>query len=669
MKAAKFDPVKLLKLMGVIVNEEECEKGMKVVLDVARSGDWALIDELSEPEIRAFQSSITPKKSIAEIIASGTSGNTEELFFARLACTTAQESSALSTDEKYDMLNKIPPDVPIWCECFANYSIRLAEAASKGESNEEDEYSFICLQLLQMVDVIGLKEEGSRRHFSSFMKDILSSENTPDDLIEGCIESLRGAHENEGDFFRAIDQIIQDLSSEKTIPSECTSHETLRILSILTIVLENASSAISSDSLFQEASKFITSSVTSSDGLVREVGVSCLGKLGLYADKTHLVADLKPILLQVTLDEKEKIEIRSQALLALSDWSMLFSEMLHPCQLKDETVSFLEIVESLVQHTNPSVAAIAAEVSIKLLFSGRVCESSLVGHLLFLFFEPNQQRDDKGNEIENKEVGSMVRLQQLLSLFFAAYCLKSEHGRNAVLGSVEFALGLGFNQKRSKRKAAFPFLKMIEFVCSIVENGAEAALSTQDGAQSSTEEKIYSNVEVEKTASVALSVSIQVAKFLISADLLPVTQTRVLCKFLSNQDIVIEDKHTLSRLKDLMEEVSMVISDGPSLRSLSQLNDKLANIDFKDFETSFHEEDSCDDTITEGEDDVADAGNETAEESTVDDSVMNSMAMLNVQNKENVRESSSSKTSRGRVQGNRRGRSERGSDASILDSL
>ena len=57
MKAAKFNPVNLLKLMGVIINEEECEKGMKVILDVARSGDWTLLDELRRMDASACTTS------------------------------------------------------------------------------------------------------------------------------------------------------------------------------------------------------------------------------------------------------------------------------------------------------------------------------------------------------------------------------------------------------------------------------------------------------------------------------------------------------------------------------------------------------------------------------------------------------------------------------------
>jgi hypothetical protein len=60
------------------------------------------------------------------------------------------------------------------------------------------------------------------------------------------------------------------------------------------------------------------------------------------------MAEFKPILLKVAVNEKEKLEIRSQALLALSDWSLLFSEILQPCQVADDTVSFLDIVKEMI---------------------------------------------------------------------------------------------------------------------------------------------------------------------------------------------------------------------------------------------------------------------------------------------------------------------------------
>jgi condensin complex subunit 3 len=255
--------------MGASVNEEECEKAVGVVLETARSGDKAVLNELSDPEIRAFRASVD--KHMVQLSDSGVTFSAEEIFFARIACATAQESMALTPVQKDEIVNKVAPDIPVVCEIFQRHSLRLIQALQEGDTESEDEECFICLQLLHLAKIAGLHEEGSRRHFSSVMKGILSSRETPDDLVEGCVESLRAAHEYENEFLETISQIVSDISgAEDDSPNEVESLRTLRILSILTIVLETSSSKISSHPLLQDFVEIIVSSVANSNSLVRE---------------------------------------------------------------------------------------------------------------------------------------------------------------------------------------------------------------------------------------------------------------------------------------------------------------------------------------------------------------------------------------------------------------
>jgi condensin complex subunit 3 len=657
MKAAKFNPVELLKIMGATANEEECEKAISVVLETARSGDKAVLNELSDPEIRAFRASVD--KHMVQLSDSGVTFGAEEIFFARIACATAQESTDLTLTQKDEIVSKVAPDIPVVCEIFQSHSLRLIQALQEGDRESEDEECFICLQLLQLAKIAGLHEEGSRRHFSSVMKGILSSSETPDDLLEGCIESLRAAHEYENEFLETVSKIVSDISgAEDDSPNEVESLRTLRILSILTIVLETASSKISSHPLLQDFVEIIVSAVSNSNSLVREAGVSCFGKLGLFTEESTVMAEFKPILLKVAVNEKEKLEIRSQALLALSDWSLLFSEILQPCQVEDDTVSFLDIVKEMMQHKNTSVAAIAAEVAAKLLFSGRVCESSLIAHLLVIFFDPNQE-EPENDDMDTKEVGSPVRLQQLLSLFFPTYCIKSEHGRDAMLGSINCALGIAQSKKESKskkRKVAFPLVRIIEFVCSVVDVGREAAASNETSVPS-TPKSVVEEPSIRSSA--GLLAAIQVAEFLINECSLTVTQTRALCKFMGSQDIGDgEDRMHLRKLKDQMEELGMMVTDGTCLRSLTPLNERLADVESDDEEEHGGVEDSSDvgdassqGTVTEDE------GEESTGETTLEDSLMESMANIAVShNKENMlramgksRSSTTSRMSEGSV--------------------
>jgi hypothetical protein len=218
-------------------------------------------------------------------------------------------------------------------------------------------------------------------------------------------------------FWRQFFRLYQSWRGKKwTIPGYSV------FLFPFSLLLENASSKISTNAAVQDFAKSITPAASYSNPLVREAGISCFGKLGLFTNESTVLEEFKPsILLKAAFNEGEKLEIRGQALLAfLSDWSMLFSDILQPCNVEGEDLSFLDLVK----------------VAAKLLFSGRVCESTLIAQLLLLFFDPTMTEADGDDSSEVKEVGSPVRLHQFLSLFFPSYCINSEIGRDAVLGPI-----------------------------------------------------------------------------------------------------------------------------------------------------------------------------------------------------------------------------------------
>jgi hypothetical protein len=59
--------------------------------------------------------------------------------------------------------------------------------------------------------------------------------------------------------------------------------------------------------------------VTSKDNTVKQAAVSCLGKYALFADKGLFSA----VLIDLTKNHQEKLEIRARALLALCDLALL----------------------------------------------------------------------------------------------------------------------------------------------------------------------------------------------------------------------------------------------------------------------------------------------------------------------------------------------------------
>jgi condensin complex subunit 3 len=660
MKSSKFDPVALLKLMGVTVNEEESAKVVEVVLETARSGDVEMLSELSDPEIRAFQASA--EKSLIRLANPDQILEPEAIFFARMACSTAMESPLMTLTQRDDALNKVVPDIPVLCEIFQRHAVRLIDAIKMEESETEDNECFICLQLLNLAKATDLQEEGSRRHFSSVMKRALLSGETPDDLVEGCVLAMCAAHEHEQGFLETIVQTASELSGEEVDDSRL-----LRIISILTIVLENASSKISTNVAVQDFARYIIPAVAHSNPLVREAGISCFGKLGLFTNESTVLEEFKPILLKAAFDEDEKLEIRGQALLALSDWSMLFSDMLQPSNVEGKDLSFLDLVKTLMIHPRQGIAAIAAEVAAKLLFSGRICESTLIAQLLLLFFDPTMTEAD-GDDSEVKEVGSPVRLQQLLSLFFPAYCINSEIGRDAVMGSISSMLNLVHQKpKTKKRKAAMPVVKMIEYICSIVDAGRRVSSQAESGELST------SNASSEKSQSAimpstALVSSLQVAQFLIQeSSNLTNTTVRALCKFIGGHDIdvQIESKAHLLQLQEYLEELGMLLTDAPSLRSMALLNDSLVGVEDEE-NGRVQNDDSSEATETEDE-------MESTGETTLEDSLMDSMLALSVkEGKENMKAPSKAGISKRSVSGRRSRASSIGSsigNVSVFESI
>ena len=650
MKSAKFDPVQLLKLMEVASNEEECETTLKVLLEAARSGDETYLEGLSDPEIRAFRKSATA--GLALLSTADDVVDAEALFFSRIACATAMESSDLSAAQKDDVLNKVAPDIPSLCEILQKNIIKLIQSIVDEEPEQEEKLCFLCLQLLGIAKATGLQEEGSRRHFSSVMQNMLSSYETPDDLIEGCVQAMRVAHESEDDFLQQIHSIVTDLSGGNSGGDEEIDEARLvRILSILTIVFENCSNQMASSTLLDDFGAMVSPAVSHSNVLVREAGISCFGKLGIFSNGQTVVTEYNPILLSVACNEEEKMEIRGQAMLALSDWSMLYPAVLDPVEVQGETVSFVDLIKQMMAHSSTGVASIAAEITAKLLFAGRVCDSTLVAHLLVLFFDPAMEKAASKEGSDVKEVGSAVRLQQMLSLFFPAYAIKSEAGRDSMTNAISIFLKLIQDRpKTKKRRASMPLVKMVEFVCATVDAGKKASSKLEQEQVEESSPKEENDDDVESSTDTALDAALQVATFLAQEGTnLSTTNARALSKLLGGFDIDTETGNNakLVQLKDQMEELGMVLTDRASLQALDNLNELLADVlEEEDDEDPSTRNDDSDATETEDEDEGQD------ENASVEDNLMDSMVNLSVTEKENsTRRSSATKASSSRKSG------------------
>jgi condensin complex subunit 3 len=634
-KAAKFCPVELMRLMGATMYEEECEKVLKVVLDMARVSSSArsnpILQELSDPEIRSLSSNI--EKSMIRLTDSNLVFDEYQLFYTRVACSVTKDSSDLTFAQKEDLMAKTTPDIPTLCDLFRKHLDRFVESIQEQDEECMDQECFVCLQILQLAKIAGLQEEGSRRHFSNVMIDILANAETPDELVEECVEALRATFENEYDFFNAISLILANLTSA-TSSDNGDNKDHSRVLIVFSVVLENAPSTLSTHDLFDVTAKIILSAVTNPNMTIREAGISCFGKLGLFSNASTILSEFKPILLKIASKKEEAIQCRGQSILALLDWALVFPDILQPFHDSDsgESLSFIQILREMVQHANITLATIAAEVATKLLFSVQSLDVGLLASLLVSFLEPNNREeydDTIGHSIDLNEVGSPLRLQQLLSLFFPAFCLKSDECKNALVGSIQKALMIALDSSPKKRgltrSTAFPMVKIVEYVCSVVTSGGVITGEVAAGRTSLD--------SAEQKFDPSLSASLQVAKFLVENEQkLKVTQLRPLCKFLGNQAIGLEDHQTaqLGKLKDFMEELSF-LDDSASLKSLRPLTELLSSV--KGFEDNNNDEDDEDedegafydtfsDDETMAEKKVEGKDVESGGETTVEDEIM-----------------------------------------------
>ena len=541
----------LLSFLNPSVYEPECEKVITTLLQVTAESN--AVKDLSDAEVRAFRQGMTTLPP--------TELRPANLMVARLQCQ--RESSSV---KKADLLSKIVPDIPMLCDAIQKCVDTLVEDPQEETEVlpiDEEAHLFCCNQLFKIAQLMDLQEEGSKRHFVTACKALLSSTQTPEELLEEAIKAMSKAYDREDDFLQAVAEIVEQMDAQ------------LRVVSILTLCLEHTSPRMATHSALKGFVKHVVPAVTNDDTMIREAGVGCLGRLALLSEEATVIADFKPLFLRIISKAEEKMEIRAQAMLALSDLSMLFDNILVPIELDGEEVGFVAFVSDMLQNENPSVVAVASEVATKLLFSGKVQDKHLVAALLVVFFSKNDYNED---DDDVQEVGSVYRMQQLLSLFFPAYGLK---------GNLVEAIGpmLSATAIKKRGRKAFPIAKMIEFVYS----NAEGIEDKKEG-------------ETDKTTSNALLVCLEISTFLVqNNDQLTNTNLRTLCKLLGGADVDIENSSTktLMELKETVNELGMHITDEASLESLETMMELL-----EDVEAAPHD---SEETESEDENDLADA--------------------------------------------------------------
>lgn len=554
IRESQYDPLDLLRRMQVSQYESQALEVCRVVLNDAFGGadehaDGFSVQMLQQGVQRAIRDAALapPRRSgggegggsdIATDVALG-EVTAETLVWARAVCafatgtptsesTPSSDPSEPPTQQRKHLIDQVVPDISFLCQVLEHHLQSLISmeqdqqqdadedsgesptprsstsnrcSTSSSKTKEEDVLLCKCVQLLQLVPPTDAMEEGSRRHLVQFLRDVLVSLPTPEDLIEPCLQVLiqccgASCAAAGGE---AVLGAIRMLEEGRKDPANVLLGENywVRILSIMSVVGENPKVAptvllhrieenleddlapneqdapvLSPKDLILSALRHPTSAV------VRQMAVTCLGQMGLWVNDKSLVANSWcPLLLRLASSSDETPEIRSQALLALSDWAMIDVEIL--TKSGDVPGTSTESLEELIlKHLNQNIQfndsadedvlglCLAAEAAVKLMLQWHRQHQACLAwlpYLVTLFFDDKLQQQVDEEDEEALDVGSPARLQQLLSIFFPAFCLTAGGG-----GAVHLLESMGDAFKIAagkKRRKAWPFSKMVAYLC------------------------------------------------------------------------------------------------------------------------------------------------------------------------------------------------------------
>jgi condensin complex subunit 3 len=672
----------LLDSLNPVLNESVCESATEVIINMASKIDCDNSDDdgvelvrkhFGGPEIRSFQQQVLKKRSITQHGESGLSPSLA--FFLRVKCNTAAN--------KAETISDVINDIPTLCNMLNSHVDKLIEF-NKEEGNDmdedergayEDEQHFICLQLIQVAKTSELQEEGSRRHFISIMRSMLSRLATPDDLVDACVKTMALAHDTEAHFLQTISEILVDIEDDIS-----TDHDEkaivvvrqMRTISILSFVLENIGGKMVGNPILTSTLQHLLPAVTSKNAVIREHGVICLSKFCLLSEEDKIMDEFKPLLMQIAGSVEERVEVRAQAMMALCDLSLLHKNML---QLSDESGSnesttFKELLKEMLGHPKQGIAVIAAEVAAKLLLAGCFHDPEIIAWLLAIYFDASLtelEDDDDVDGSEVRKVGSPVRLQQLLSIFFPTYSMSSLDANDAIMASVGPLLtivnGKLAGKKQAKALNQWPIAKMVEYICYNVDLADKKKDESTDGnVQPQVDDDGEEKEEVERhhqdeivaekdddtvvEASSTLLAAIDIAEFLAEEGAsAPTYYNRALAKMLGSAsiDVDAEDTALLSRLKSQVAEAEYSTDDGPTVNQIKKLLTLLADVaDAEEDERSISSEDTSDEREEEEqeeleEESVADATDK--EDDSLGDESFTTATFERTNEKENARQS------------------------------
>jgi len=252
----------------------------------------------------------------------------------------------------------------------------------KSDSEKEEHRVMLFQQLIELIAHNGIEEEGSRRLFLDCMQSFVVNVVTPDILLPHCFKAISKCSGSQAITARLMDRLHNQLESRDL-------HE-LGVLRLLT----TASNLLDSGLLEVNPRPYLDHS----NPCIRLAAVECVGKMGLYQKPTE---SERQNVLDIANNHKNSEEVRSQAALTLSDWSLVHKTGM------DEP--FRKLVSDWMSSKHAILSTIACEIAMKQPIAQAVRASDWIGTLIFNFFEPVKADDEEH-----------ARLQQLSALFFTS---------------------------------------------------------------------------------------------------------------------------------------------------------------------------------------------------------------------------------------------------------
>jgi condensin complex subunit 3 len=672
IKAARYNPVTLLQWVNVMEYTKVATTILQIWCDVSCICPSWFIEDFSEYEQQNFRAGLqdaVKNFTITDVVSVEKKNVSEKLF---IVCNLLR---FMTSDFEKDILwSRTVPDIPLLCHVLEDLTTQLVQSfASEAvidNSERQEELIFLCTEVFQLTWVnVKSMEEGSRRILISTINNLLSNVVTPDDLLEGCVTTLKQI--NDSDDSQDQSGIELEIVSVTRHISDSTNssdnellalHASIRIISLIISVLETR------DSISAVAMEYFVSCIhpamSHENRLLRQASVRAWGLLGLLM--TPALENKFPndnytsALQEIALNDNEDIEIRIQAMFALTDWVMLQfrnGKSISKCDIMDSLSMQIDQLLQVPVHFSQGSVCCAAEMATKLIlcfvmdstilndtnYKERI--SKWVARLAMMYFEYENAANDSDNDPEDSnQVGHPVRLQQLLSVFFPLTTTSTFSSLNSyVLDSIKPLLKFLMRQQRDKKQnynkmsststTALLWTRTLDFIVSMVtksrdiksEQSSEPALTTpshiafepneknaerpsciEENVQPVDEDTSTSEPTVATISSPDLVGSLLVASFIAEeGSMINVTIRRALCKWIVRQttylDIEKELWEDLSRFKTMLEE--LVDNDGIDDASCRRMLEPVLHM-LVDVES---DNDDTDDGAAEDDDEVVES--------------------------------------------------------------